>query len=141
MLDAASSVLLFSISSCHFLCHLLIYFLVFLMVLLTSVYSPFSSSINQSSSLPLLRIFSKKFFPWRGGWPHTKPPTWRTRVCIRFAPLDRFPSPWLWTEYVMLIAFTQQQCLLRHTSIVHSQSCFSCFCCLENSHNFYCSLN
>jgi hypothetical protein len=38
------------------------------------------------------------FFPWRGGWTHAKPPTWRTWVCIRFASLYRLPSLRLWTH-------------------------------------------
>jgi hypothetical protein len=66
------------------------------LALFVQFYSPLSTSINQSGN-PLSRFFSVNFFPWRGGWPRTKPPTWRTRVCIRSAPLHRLPSPRLWT--------------------------------------------
>ena len=85
----SQSSFLFSVPSCHFLYHFLTLFVPF--------YSPLSTSIIQSGN-PLSRFFSLNFFPCRGGWPRAKPPTWRTRVCIRFSPLYRLPSQRLWTH-------------------------------------------
>jgi hypothetical protein len=89
ILDAARPTLYFQLLTFQFLC-LRILFPLFCFTRLCP-----HPLINPATFLcwdVLARIFSRE-----RGWPHTKPPTWRTRVCIRFALLGRLPSPRLWT--------------------------------------------
>jgi hypothetical protein len=41
--------------------------------------------------------FLASSFPVWESWPHDKPPTWRTGICLGLSPLDGLPSPRLRT--------------------------------------------